>query len=344
MKRHPPEVDAFIRGNCTEFTIRQMAAMSKAVLGYGLTADQIKAYMSRHKIRGMPRKGRKIPERRITTPEIDAFIQRQHHGVSPADMAVMVNAAFRTSFTASQMKGYYSRNHLRSGLDGRFQKGMTPVNKGKKWDEFMSPEGQARSRATTFKPGNIPHNGGAPVGTVRIRHDHKNRSGRPYVWRKVAEPNVWRTAHVVEWEEHNGPVPDGYMVTFANGDTLNWHIDNLILESKAQHAVKNRWGLHGYDKASAQTVNNIADLKMAASRMKQKQRKKAAAAREPGEGRKKSMNGKREPTYGELICRLCQLRDQLKQTPPGRQMLDQVIEELKTGALPNKGKTCTRRK
>lgn len=78
--------------------------------------------------------------------------------------------------------------------------------------------------------------------------------------------------HVIEWEEHNGPVPEGSMVTFANGDTLDWRVDNLILETKAQHAVKNRHHIHGYDQESALTANQIADIKMAVSRKKKRRK------------------------------------------------------------------------
>lgn len=171
------------------------------------------------------------------------------------------------------MKNYYNRNKLDSGLTGRFEKGSIPANKGKTWDEFMSPEGQAASRRTTFKPGHLPHNGGTPVGTIRLRHGHRNRPGsHPYYWQKVAEPNVWRMKHVIEWEEHNGPVPEGSMVTFANGDTLDWRIDNLILETKAQHAVKNRHHIHGYDQESALTANQIADIKIAVSQKKRRRK------------------------------------------------------------------------
>lgn len=265
MSKHPPEVERFIRSNCTKYTARQMSAMSEEALGFTMTSKQIHAYMSNHKIRG-PRKGKISPERRITTSEMDAFILEHLQGTGPSAMAGLVNEAFGTSFTKGQMKSYYSRNHLDSGLDGRFRKGQEPPNKGKTWDEFMPPESQEKSRATTFKLGNIPHNGGNPVGTLSVRHDHKNRGGKPYTWQKVAEPNVWKAKHVIEWEEHNGPVPDGYMVTFANGDTLNWHIDNLVLTSRAQHAVKNRHHLRSFDKESAETCNRIADIKIAISK------------------------------------------------------------------------------
>jgi hypothetical protein len=64
------------------------------------------------------------------------------------------------------------------------------------------------------------------------------------------------------------------MVAFANGDTLNCDIGNLILETRAQHAVKNFKGLRiSYDKESAEACNQIADLKMVAWQAKQKGRK-----------------------------------------------------------------------
>lgn len=37
-------------------------------------------------------------------------------------------------------------------------------------------------------------------------------------------------------------------------------------------------------------------------------------------------------TYGELICRLCQLRDQMKQTPRGRAALEMVRREVGNAA------------
>ena len=261
MRKLPKEVETFIREYCLSHTARQMSAMSTDVLGYALTVGQIHAYMSNHKIHG-PRKGKKMPEFRITTPEMDAFIREHLNGTGYQEMADLVNARFGTSFTKDQIKAYYGRNKLNSGLTGRFVTGQIPPNKGKTWDEYMPPNAQARSRTTTFKPGNIPHNGGALVGTIRIRHNHKERGAKPYAWEKVAQPNVWRMKHVVEWERHNGPVPKGCMVTFANGDTMDWSLDNLLLETKAQHAVKNRWGLHGYDIESGKAMNAIADIKM----------------------------------------------------------------------------------
>ena len=271
--KYPDEITDFVREHGHEGSVREMQERVNSRFGTSFTYDQMKSMFSRHKIHAAPRLGRKYPDKRITTPEMDTFIREHLEGTGYQSMADLLNARFGTSFTKDQMKNYYSRNKLDSGLTGRFEKGSIPANKGKTWDEFMSPESQAASRRTTFKPGHLPHNGGTPVGTIRLRHGHRNRPGsHPYYWQKVAEPNVWRMKHAIEWEEHNGPVPEGRMVTFANGDTLDWRIDNLILETKAQHAVKNRHHIHGYDQESALTANQIADIKIAVSRKKKRRK------------------------------------------------------------------------
>ena len=273
-RRYSQEVRDFIEEHAAEGSIKDMAERVSSEFGITFTLGAMKAYFNNHKLRAAPRKGRPRPEKRITTPEQDRFIRENVKGTGYQAMADMVNERFGTSFTKKQMKAYYARNKLNSGLTGQFQKGNVPATKGKTWAEYMSPEGQANSRKTQFKKGHIPHNGGLPIGTLRIRREHESRGGKPYYWEKVAQPNVWRMRHVLVWEEHNGPVPDGQMVTFANGDTLNCDISNLILETRAQHAVKNFKGLRiSYDKESAEACNQIADLKMAAWQAKQKGRK-----------------------------------------------------------------------
>ena len=94
------------------------------------------------------------------------------------------------------------------------------------------------------------------------------------MWEKVAEPNVWRMKHVLEWEQHNGPVPEGMIVIFADRNTLNTDISNLLLVNRAQHAVMNRWNLKGSNKELAETAANVASLKIQISKMKKSKKKK----------------------------------------------------------------------
>lgn len=269
--RYPKEVHDFILENYKGRPVRELAAMTSEKFGIDFTYAKMKAYLMNHGYRtGAPRGNPRGWSSKYPAGMED-FVRSIAEGKSTQEIADLVNARFGAgTITVPCMKAYKNNHGINSGLTGRFEPGHVPATKGKTWDEYMSPEAQARSRRTTFKKGHVPHNGGTPVGTIRVRHDHRNRGGKCYAWQKVADPNVWRMKHVIEWEEHNGPVPEGCMVTFADGDTLNWHINNLILETRAQHAVKNRWGVHGYDQESAQVANMLADLKMAASAAKKK--------------------------------------------------------------------------
>ena len=89
-----------------------------------------------------------------------------------------------------------------------------------------------------------------------------------FVYVKVAEPTIWRMKHIMEWEKHNGPVPKGKAIIFADGNPQNTDIDNLVMVSRSQLAVMNRWGIHGYDKQTAEVAANVASLKIVVSERK----------------------------------------------------------------------------
>ena len=136
------------------------------------------------------------------------------------------------------MKAYYARNKLNSGLTGRFDKGHEPWTKGKHWDEYMSPEAQEHSRQTCFEHAHIPDNH-LPVGTVRKTKDGyliKKVKERGYQWDR------WKLLHRLVWEEHNGPVPEGKIVGFRDGNKENCDIDNLVLMTMGENAVMNKRG------------------------------------------------------------------------------------------------------
>lgn len=156
----------------------------------------------------------------------------------------------------NQVKAYIANHKLNTGRTGRFDKGHVPPNKGKKG---ICASG---CKKTWFPKGNVPQNH-KPVGTESIRNNY--RRGQKYVYVKVAEPNKWRMKHVVVWEQHNGPVPKGKVIIFADGDTLNCGIDNLRLIDRATHVVMNHTGLCKYGKEFKDTAILIADLKCGVS-------------------------------------------------------------------------------
>ena len=119
---------------------------------------------------------------------------------------------------------------------GRWKKGMVPFTKGKKWEEYMSPEGAERSRKTQYKPGNKPHKI-LPIGTEVVIGD--------YLYVKVADtPKVskydnWKAKHRLLWESVNGPIPDGYNIQFKDNNPKNITIDNLYMISQSEQMKVN---------------------------------------------------------------------------------------------------------
>lgn len=125
-----------------------------------------------------------------------------------------------------------ARPLVESNAGQRFKPGQAPWNKGVKGLRLGSPE-------THFKPGEI--SGAAaqnmlPIGTERVTKDG-------IIMRKVAEGmgrrRDWRPVHVLVWEEHNGPLPDGHAVIFADGDRGNFAPDNLLCLSRAELMRRN---------------------------------------------------------------------------------------------------------
>jgi hypothetical protein len=110
----------------------------------------------------------------------------------------------------------------------RFKAGHVPANKGKRLSEFMSAEGIERSKAGRFRPGTLPHNT-KPVGYERIGKDG-------YVYVKVEDGKAMVPKHRHVWKLHHGPVPDGMLVCFIDGDRQNCDISNLELRSMADNA------------------------------------------------------------------------------------------------------------
>ena len=141
-----------------------------------------------------------------------------------------------------------SAEFMRSPLSGRlekgttlgsnnlFKKGSTPANKGKKLHEVVKdPKAIERIKANQFKKGGQPHNTKSD-GTITIRRD--NKTSRPYKWIRIAQGH-WEMLHCVLYKKHFGPVPNGFVISFKDGNSLNVVIDNLEIISTEENMRRN---------------------------------------------------------------------------------------------------------
>lgn len=134
------------------------------------------------------------------------------------------------------------------GAAHRFAKGMTPWNKGQK-----GRPSTGRMKETQFRKGNRPHTW-VPVGTEQVRDG--------YLWRKVTDfggRHDWKQVHVMLWEEHNGPIPDGQILCFKDGNKQNIVLDNLEPITRAERMRRNT--IHRYPPELKDAIRAVGKLK-----------------------------------------------------------------------------------
>lgn len=195
---------------------------------------------------------------RIYTDEHKQFIREHVIGKQFSELTEMLNSHFGTNFKVSAIKSLVYRMGLGNGLNGvnlskageayRFKKGHIPWNKGK-------PKSWIGGEETQFKKGHKPHNW-VPIGTERVSKDG-------YIEVKIQEGQFqknWRGKHILIWEQHNGPVPEGHAIIFGDGDKRNFDINNLICVSRKQLVRLNQYGLIHKDAELTRTGIIIADL------------------------------------------------------------------------------------
>lgn len=245
--KYPQEVKDFITENVKGTRVKDLVELTNKAMGTEFTVSKMRSFMTNHGLKNglSPGIDKGSPTNRYPQKVRD-FIKANLKGNGPKAMQELVNKELRTSYTHSQIKGYYSRNKLNSGETGYFDKGQEPWNKGK--------TGYMGANRTSFKKGHRPHNY-KPVGSERV-----NSEG--YVDIKIADPNKWKPKHHIIWEEVNGPIPEGLVVLFGDGDKQNFNLDNLILVSRAQLAMLNKHKLIHNDADLTKTGVIIADLQL----------------------------------------------------------------------------------
>ncbi|WP_421217972.1 HNH endonuclease signature motif containing protein [Aeromonas enteropelogenes] len=250
--RYTPEQLSFIAETFKECSLAETTSMFNFVFGTDKTAAQIKACVKNHGFTC----GRKAGE--INKGKLRAFsdtqktwIEQQFKELPLGELVQRFNAEFGTDKTEGQIRAFTKNHQIKSGRTGQFSKGNKPWNTG-----FKGWEAGGNSASTRFKAGHTPLNH-RPVGSERVNVDG-------YVEVKVAEPRSWCLKHRVVWERHHGPIPPDRVIWFIDNNPLNCDdVTNLMLVTRAQHAVVSKLGLHQATGELKQTTALIADVAMA---------------------------------------------------------------------------------
>lgn len=153
--------------------------------------------------------------------------------------------------TITQVKAFRHNHHIiGTAGDGKFSKGNVPWNKGKHFRCGVSP-------LTEWRKNNIPWNT-HPVGTI-VKVKYK-RYPKGYLKVKIAEPNKWKLLHVKVWEENHGPVPEGSIIRFFDGDTHNCDIKNLYCITRSESAIFSHLKLYPANEEQLESARVLARL------------------------------------------------------------------------------------
>ena len=251
-RKYSEEVKKFIAENVQGTRIKDLVKTVNAKFGTEFTYAKMKSYLKNHNLKnGMSTGIPKDSPTDLYPAEIRSFIKENHAGVGPKEMTAMLNETFGMDYTHSQLKIWYARHKLNSGITGFFSAGHVPFNKGMKGVSFGG-------KKTQFKPGHKAHNW-VPIGSERIKRI--NADG--YTEIKIQDGKLqknWRGKHILIWEEHNGPLPKGHAVIFGDGNPRNFEPDNLLLVSRKQLVRMNQRGLIYDDAELTRTGIIIADI------------------------------------------------------------------------------------
>lgn len=131
-------------------------------------------------------------------------------------------------WSLDSMKHSCYRHGIRNEIDSRYKKG------NKSWCAGMKGLRIPGSEKGWFKEGRRPPNE-RPLGSEREYGKYTlvkvKRDGGKY--------EKWKPKQVHIWEQHNGPLPKGYIITFIDGDKSNLNINNLACIKKSVNGAMN---------------------------------------------------------------------------------------------------------
>lgn len=173
----------------------------------------------------------------------DDFIIMHYANTSTSKLVYCLQRSLSSVYgRAKKLNLEKSEAYLNGPTSGRIQKGKMlsasttfkpghkPFNKGMKLHEFMNEEKINKVLQSSFKKGHKPVNT-KQDGCISIR---KDKNGRNYKWIRLSRNN-WQMLHVHTWIKNNGAVPEGMIITFIDGNSMNTELSNLRLASNSEH-------------------------------------------------------------------------------------------------------------
>ncbi len=252
--RYTSEQLAFLRDGYKAMRIPELTVAFNERFGLDKTERGIKSALNNHSITCGRPVGCAVGERRTYTDEQLAFLSEHYPKMAKPEMVKAFNAKFGESKTVAQIKVTLANYKIHSGRTGCFEKGQKPWNSGTK--------GVCKPNSGSFQKGAVP-------GNIKLLGHERICSKDGYVLVKISERNPYtgavtryRGKHLAVWEAANGPVPEGHVLRFLDGDKLNCALSNLELISKVENLHLNQLGYSDAPKQLKPTIKALAQLRV----------------------------------------------------------------------------------
>lgn len=263
--RYTQEQYEWLQENYESMTNKELAEAFTERFGLPLTKVQAERYghnHSLHKARDVVAMARTC---RRYGPEHIAWAREHVPGHDKREIIEAYRERFGDTLTKSQLQHLKKAAGVKQGIRAGGVKGQHAWNKGKPWDEWMSPEGQDNvSSGGMYKPGHVPHNAYHKLLDVRVNP----RTG-PMIYvnprNATTHAGRWISLGRFEWMKANGrDFPEGHHLVHADHDRSNCSPENLVAVPNDVYANVTS-GLHGrgiryHDRESLETAIALVRL------------------------------------------------------------------------------------
>lgn len=149
------------------------------------------------------------------------FIQENVVGIPVRELQSMFNNKFNSNRSLASIRAAKTRLGLSNGLDAHFKKGVSYDRKK------------------------------LPIGAETCSHGY---------WFIKRANNLWVLKHRYLWEQENGPVPEGSVIIFGDGNPLNFDLSNLLCVTRQDLLTMNEQRLIFDNSELTKTGQLIAKL------------------------------------------------------------------------------------
>ena len=219
----------FLKSGYRRMNTRNLTRAFNEKFGMDKPESAIKTIIYKKQMKCGRKGNERLIEDRYTllTKDQAEFVKDAYKKMPIPAVTSALNKHFGAEFGENQIEAYINNHGFKSGRTGQFKKGSKPWNSGTKG------QGLTKANSGAFKKGNVP------TRTRPMFAERKNKDKITEIKVPIPHPGKKTETQFMPkqrwiYEQHFGPIPAGYVVSFRDGNRENFSPDNLMLLSRAE--------------------------------------------------------------------------------------------------------------